>query len=124
MLVQDWNVYYPFFQPQEFVCKCGCGLLNMQQEHMDMLFRARLLATIPFLISSGTRCDAHNIQVGGNPTSEHLRGQACDIVANNMRTREIVSDALKTAGFVRRGLHRSFVHAGSDGTRPWGIYLY
>jgi zinc D-Ala-D-Ala carboxypeptidase len=120
----DWEKYYPYFQPHEFVCKCGCGLLNMREDHMDMLLKARLIADIPFQISSGCRCPSHNRKERGNLTSEHLRGQGTDITALTMGTREIIVDALKAAGFPRRGLHPAFVHAGSDRTRPLGIYLY
>ena len=120
----DWTRFHPFFKPQEFVCKCGCGLLNMAEDHMMMLTEARKIANIPFMISSGSRCVKHNAAVGGHSTSEHLIGKATDIVARTMRTREIVSDALKKAGFLRRGLHPLFIHAGSDHTRPWGLYLY
>ena len=34
---------------------------------------------VPIVISSGYRCPALNSAVGGSPTSQHMRGQACDI---------------------------------------------
>ena len=44
----------------------------------------------PIIVTSGYRCEALNKKVGGKPTSQHLRGEAVDIVgANNEETRKI-----------------------------------
>ena len=44
----------------------------------------------PIIVTSGYRCAELNKKVGGKPTSQHLRGEAVDIVgANNEETRKI-----------------------------------
>jgi hypothetical protein len=114
----DWKDYYPLFTPDEFVCKCGCGKMNMQKEHMDMLFRARILAGIPFVIRSGCRCENHNRNEGGTETSDHLGGWGTDIQAKSGRAKWIIDEALVKAGFTRLGEGSDFYHAGNDPANP------
>ncbi len=110
----DWSKYAPFFQSTEFDCKCGCGLNNMRESHMDMLLKARKRAKIPFVITSGSRCLAHNAKEGGSLTSDHLSGSGSDIQAISGRQKWIIEEALLAVGFTRLGRGRSFIHAGND----------
>jgi uncharacterized protein YcbK (DUF882 family) len=120
-----WAKYEPFFRPSEFVCRCGCGLLNVWPELLDRLLLARKAAAFPFIITSGSRCRLHNQAVGGSPTSAHLDGMAADIWCVDMFARgRLVKLLSEAGGFMRFGLHPRFVHVDIDLTRPWGIYLY
>lgn len=114
----DWKDYYPLFVRDEFVCKCGCGQEDMKKSHMDMLFRARVLAGIPFVIRSGYRCVNHNKNVGGSATSDHLGGYGSDIQAKSGRAKWIIDEALIKAGFTRLGEGSDFYHAGNDPKNP------
>lgn len=114
----DWKDYYPLFSPKEFECKCGCGKMNMKKEHMDKLFRARINAGIPFIITSGSRCLEHNNFVGGSATSDHLKGYGSDIRANSGRAKWLILMALINAGFNRIGIGKNFIHAGDDPQNP------
>jgi len=120
----NWEKHQQFFRPEEFACKCGCGLLNVEPELIERLMIARDRAKFPFVITSGSRCPAHNGVVGGSRTSAHLTGQAADIRCDAPFTRLRMVDCLRVAGFARIILYATFVHVDIDLTRPWGIYLY
>jgi zinc D-Ala-D-Ala carboxypeptidase len=64
-----------------------------RQEHLDkltltaeLLERVRTLLGCPVIVTSGYRCMALNIAVGGVTSSDHARGQAADIVAPGFGT--------------------------------------
>jgi hypothetical protein len=122
MIVQDWEKYSPYFEKKEFDCKCGCGLNNMQESHMDKILMARINANTPFVITSGSRCTTHNKQEGGESNSDHLTGHGTDIVAKSGRKKFIVENALIEAGFNRMGRGKTFVHAGDDPLNPPNVY--
>ncbi len=115
------------FSPEEFRCRCGCGLgiEQMRPELLERLEAARDKAAIPFRITSAIRCPAHNRAVGGVPTSAHLYGWAVDIACTTSGERYRMVSALIEAGFIRLGIARSFIHADCDPTKPARvIWLY
>lgn len=120
----DWSKYEPIFTRDEFACKCGCGRVDMRKELIDRLHDARLVAGIPFVITSGYRCENHNMAVGGVHHSAHTTGHAADIRAADMMTRMKVLDGLVRAGVPRIGISRHFLHADVDWDSPLGVYLY
>ena len=65
-----------YFKQDEFDCKC-CTANYMDPEFTDLIDRARELAGIPFVISSGYRCTKHNQLIGGVKGSSHTYGVAC-----------------------------------------------
>ena len=101
-------------QREEFTCKCGCGLNNLDEEFYRKLVIAREIAGVPFVITSGRRCPKHNKDEGGSPTSSHLKGLAADIAVRDEEHRYIISDALKDVGFTRLGTAKSFTHVDMD----------
>ena len=120
----EWTRYSPIFREREFECKCGCGQLKIDPELIEMLYAARLHAGIPFVVTSGYRCPAHNGHVGGVSGSAHTTGKAADIRANSMVARMKVLDAMLRSGFPRVGIAREFVHVDLDWEKPLGVYLY
>jgi zinc D-Ala-D-Ala carboxypeptidase len=118
MIVQDWSKYAPFFEKEEFDCKCGCGLNNMQESHMDKIYEARKDAGIAFVIQSGSRCERHNRNEGGSDTSDHLNGFGTDIRAKSGRAKWKIEAALLKVGFNRMGRGMTFIHAGDDPQNP------
>lgn len=121
----DWKNYERYFKKDEFVCKCGCGQEDMDETHMDMLFFARKLAQIPFIITSGFRCTEHNKAVGGVEHSEHCFGKGTDIKCITNKDRLIIIDSLLKAGFNRIGVARGYIHTGSTcSPEKKGVWLY
>lgn len=107
-----------YFTREEFECKCGCGKNNMNLSLLMCLDKARGLAGVPFIITSGCRCSVHNEMIGGSPNSSHVGGMAVDIAVPNSPARFKILKSLIEAGFLRIGIHKEFIHADIDGTKP------
>tara|TARA_R100001463_G_scaffold3547_2_gene14317 strand:+ start:1788 stop:2141 length:354 start_codon:yes stop_codon:yes gene_type:complete len=113
-----------YFKRKEFTCKCGCNHNNINPELLEMLDEARKMAKLPFVISSGYRCENHP-ESKKNPTSSHIKGLAVDIKCSDSKSRAIILDALGFVGFKRFGLHDSFIHADIDESKANPvIWLY
>ena len=48
----DWTHYAPYFRKEEFDCKCGCGLNNINEALMERIFEMRKETGIGFTIGS------------------------------------------------------------------------
>lgn len=74
-----------WFKEKEFACRC-CGELplpskmNVEALVRNVLDPVREAYGRPIVVNSGYRCDKHNAAVGGVKNSQHLVGQAADIV--------------------------------------------
>lgn len=101
------------FKLSEFTCPC-CGGNQMQIGFLIKLDEARELAGIPFHINSGWRCEAHNQEVGGSPTSSHMLGWAADIKAVSGHDKFKVVMAARDAGITRIGVYKNFIHLDTD----------
>ena len=109
------------FTLQEFACRCGkCGSTGeeMSPNFLEVLERARGLAGVPFKITSGYRCPAHNRAVGGVAGSAHAKGQAVDIACINSRDRAEILLGLISQGVTRIGIAKDFIHADVDPDKP------
>ncbi len=103
------------FKISEFLCPCCLrGVEEMSEGLLHMLDTARDIAGIPFIINSGFRCSKHNKEVGGSPTSSHLKGLAVDIKADNSRKRYLIVKALIQAGFHRMKIGEKHIHTDID----------
>lgn len=69
-----------YFKKEEFTCKCGCGLNNIDLKLVKILDELRTYFNKPIRVSSGCRCKSHNKAVGGVNNSRHILGKAADIV--------------------------------------------
>lgn len=108
------------FDSREFACPC-CGLDKVSTEMVELLQKARVAAGIPFKINSGVRCEKHNAEVGGVDSSAHVGGYACDISCVDSKRRYIILSALKSAGFTRLGIAKTFIHVDNDPTKPKSV---
>jgi uncharacterized protein YcbK (DUF882 family) len=98
----------------------------MDDDFLKRLDKARELAGVPFVITSGFRCPKHNKEVGGKPNSAHLRGLAADIAVADNETRYQIIYGLIKAGFKRIGIGKGFIHVDGDVvTKPFPrVWLY
>ena len=113
------------FDLSEFACKgkgCCGGAVKVDRKLVAGLekLRAMVVAIRPagkIVLNCGYRCPAHNKEVGGVPTSEHVEGCACDIKAGpTLLTVEALAQLCEQVPeFVRFGRYpgRGFVHASS-----------
>jgi hypothetical protein len=97
---------WPFvhFVPEEFACKC-CGLMVVDFNLLQMVEDVRTELGVPFVITSGTRCENHNAEVGGARASAHLPkggvSHAVDIKCVNDVLRGKMAEA-----FYKKGIRR------------------
>lgn len=70
------------------------GINNKVPEHLipslktlctEVLEPLRAIVKEPIIISSGYRCPQLNAAVGGSKTSQHMKGEACDIHLSDMK---------------------------------------
>ncbi len=97
-----WN--FPHFKKEEFNCKCGCGLNNINYNLAKILEDIRFhFGGNPVIITSGTRCEKHNKTVGGIKGSEHLKGNAADFYIKGINTSILLNytNTLKASGIIK-----------------------
>ena len=112
----DWTKVR-YFKEEEFACKCGCGYNVINPQLVMALDMARRDVGIPFTVSSGCRCKAHNKRSGGVPDSSHVTGYAVDIQVKDSSHRFRVVKALLRY-FDRIGVDKQFIHVDIDPTKP------
>jgi uncharacterized protein YcbK (DUF882 family) len=110
-----------YFKRREFNCSC-CGVNKpMSNDFIGRLEEARKIAGVPFIVTSGYRCLANNLRVGGSPTSSHRRGVAADIAVTDSLRRHIIVSSLLRAGFNRIGISSTFIHVDYDLNKPANV---
>lgn len=113
-----------YFKDNELSCSC-CGELVINDNLVAMLDVARFESDIPYIITSGYRCEEYNKKIGGSPTSSHTNGTAVDIATSNSTQRSRVLQGLIKAGFTRLGIAKSFIHVDIDVTKVSNVsWLY
>jgi len=107
-----------FFEPREVV--------GLKDEFVAMLDRARGVARVPFVITSGFRTVEQNQASGGADQSSHELGLAVDLACGDSSIRFKILKALLAVGFSRIGVYDKHLHVDADPTKPqnviwWGI---
>ena len=103
-----------YFTESEMACKC-CGQVPPQgvDQHLyELLDDIRERVGQPLILSCACRCPAHNAEVGGVPNSQHVTGQAADIIVpDDMTVEELacISEEMGADG-VGRYFSDGFVH--------------
>ena len=78
------------FAVKEFACKC-CGKNIIDQRVINMCQVIRDAIGYPIRVSSGTRCEKHNAEVGGEKNSNHVKGLAADLVCESIGAKRLFS---------------------------------
>ena len=112
---------FRYFNRDEFACKCGCGMNEIDNSFITLLDNARELSGKPYIITSGYRCENHPLSKQ-NPTSSHIRGLAADIKCDNSELRAYIVGGLAEVGFNRLGIagleNGNFIHVDCDDEKP------
>lgn len=91
-----------YFKDSEFNCPC-CGKNIMKNGIKQIADEIREHFGRPAIITSGTRCEKHNREVGGVSNSYHLTGNAIDIYVQGISGQELLAYCKK---FVNNGKAR------------------
>ena len=114
------------FSKSEFDCNSGCDMPEDVFENVEV--HAQNLQTIrDFLnesikINSGYRCPSYNSKVGGASKSQHLTGNASDLVAHNYtpsQLADVIEGLIRIGAIDEGGLGRynTFTHYDRRGTK-------
>ena len=101
------------FSSSEFDCKCeysSCTKTLIDLDHVVKLQELRNL-TGPLKITSGFRCKRHNKNVGGVPSSQHVKGTATDITSKRLHPNLIAETCERLFNGV--GRYDTFTHIDS-----------
>lgn len=96
-----------YFTRQEFACKCGkCGGFPTEPDRtlVQLAEDVREHFGAPMIPSSGVRCAAHNVRVGGVSGSRHLSGKAVDFCIRGKSAAQILA-------FVQRDPRTRYAYA-------------
>lgn len=111
------------FKDSEFACK-HCGKLpanGMNPVLLAKLDHLRTLVEAPIIVTSGYRCPVHNRNEGGVSNSQHVLGNAADIVCRYTSVSKLAEKA-RQLGFDGIGVYpkSNFVHVDcrSNGEEP------
>jgi len=109
------------FSSSELDCKCqyaSCNKTLIDSEHIAKLQKLRDMIG-PIKITSGFRCKRHNKNVGGVPTSQHVKGTATDIQHKRLPY-QVIADWARKMFCGGIGIYDTFVHIDSRGAaRNW-----
>lgn len=77
------------FGRSEFACRCGCGFDTVDIELIEALETVRQYFMAPVVITSGCRCEKHNLDIGGSYNSQHTKGRAADFKVQGHTPQEV-----------------------------------
>lgn len=101
------------FKFEEFRCRCCGGLPPLARSNIEALVDnvldpAREQLGRSIIVNSGYRCQMHNVEVGGVPASQHLRGEAADIRCDNNKELERILTRL--GRYDQLIIYQTFIH--------------
>lgn len=106
------------FSRSEFACKCGCGFDTVDAELVDYLQAIRDNFDRPVRITSGARCEAHNLDIGGAASSQHLIGRAADFVVDHVPP-GVVQEFCEGMDVPGLGRYEGFTHIDTRSQGRW-----
>jgi uncharacterized protein YcbK (DUF882 family) len=110
------------FFADEFACKCGCGIGQMNTAFIAKLQLFRDAWGKPMKVTSGLRCLRRNIEEKGKPSSRHLIGMAADILVAPEDRWQFVRLAFEL-DFRGIGVGETFIHLDGRSATP-ALWVY
>ena len=105
------------FNTREFACPC-CGEWVTSSRLVQALEDLRQKLGYPIIITSGYRCERHNVEVNGERHSQHLLGLAVDVQTEYHEPCAIAAYAREIPAFKGIGIYEYHVHLDvRDGAR-------
>lgn len=114
------------FNEDEFRCRCGCNRVFVNPSLVLALQGLRDIVRAPVKILSGYRCPEHNRAIGGTNKSQHVAGNAADILISGLSVREMFETTRLIEEFQLGGIgiyvEENFIHVDvrGDGPARWG----
>ena len=114
------------FTINEFQCKCGCEMPSNVKSNIEKLAEElqvlREVVDSSITINSAYRCPSHNKSVGGAKNSQHLLGNASDIVIQGRKPSEtysLIEDLISNDVMAEGGLgkYNTFTHYDIRGNK-------
>ena len=110
------------FNINEFACRCGrstCDAVPMQEPFLAKLEALRVLWGRPLVVTSGRRCAWWNDSVGGAAKSQHLLGNAADLLVSGKKEAKALEELAEKVGLGGIGVASGFIHVddGPPGRR-------
>ena len=104
-----------YFSVAETSCHCGCGGNIVSPLLLEKLDELREMIGGPLELSCAYRCLEHNAEVGGEPNSQHLLGNAADVLVpdfDHCNTVDQLAWYAEQVGFDGIGIYpeEEFVH--------------
>lgn len=111
-----------YFKPVEFTaCVPSCSILQMDENFLHRLDRARKLSGVPFILTSAYRSPEWDISKGRSGTGYHTKGRAVDVACDDSHSRACIVRGCLLAG-LSCGISDTFIHI--DERRNQIIFLY
>lgn len=114
------------FSRSEFACRC-CGKVKTNRKLIEGLQELRDLSGKPIIVNCGYRCPEHNKAVGGVKRSQHLFGNAADIVIKGLDPIQMYHLANRINFFCNGGIgiypESGFIHVDVRNGRARWAYL-
>jgi len=109
----------PNFSQEEFMCRCGCGLMAINPALVQRLQVIHDIVSLPIEIWSGYRCKKHNTEVGGAKSSLHMLGNASDIHIKKYNMEDLAILLINWSGGFHFYKKENFIHIDIGTKRRW-----
>lgn len=92
------------FTLDEFRCNCGCGRNEIDPRFVDLLDELRELCGFALVVTSGYRCQKHNMAESTTGVNgPHTTGRAVDLAVSRKDAYELIAHATRM-GFTGIGI--------------------